>query len=359
MGSPQPRSRTASLLLPVLAVLLLATGEVFAQQTGSITGRVVDGQSGEPVSSAQIFIPDLTTGVLTQLNGRYLLLNVPLGTHTVRFVRIGYRAMTAEVTVTAGGTALQNFTVSQDALQLDEIIVTGTPGGTQRRAIGNTAARGQAAGNTANRALSSRPNRVHGRTPGLAFTRSGGQVGEGSIIRIRGVSSFGLGSQPLIYIDGVRMDNSMGLGPNLPNTGAGQRAASALDDLNPNDIESIEIIKGPAAATLYGTEASAGVIQIITKRGEIGAPQFDLQISQGSNFLLNPRRMIGNQFHCPGAPPCPEPGQATVDVARRVQARQAGAEPEPEQHDDQRKGNRRRHQGNRYPKGHRAEKPAR
>ena len=298
------RSPTPSLLLPVLAVLLLATGEVFAQQTGSITGRVVDGQSGEPVSSAQIFIPDLTTGVLTQLNGRYLLLNVPLGTHTVRFVRIGYRAMTAEVTVTAGGTALQNFTVSQDALQLDEIIVTGTPGGTQRRAIGNTVARVDAAEIVASRPISSMQNLIQGRTPGLAFTRSGGQVGEGSIIRIRGVSSFGLGSQPLIYIDGVRMDNSMGLGPNLPNTGAGQRAASALDDLNPNDIESIEIIKGPAAATLYGTEASAGVIQIITKRGEIGAPQWDMQIGQGQNFLLNPRAMLGDQFHCPGAPPC-------------------------------------------------------
>ena len=298
-----PRARRLSLLLPVLAVTLLATGEVLAQQGGTISGRVV-AQSGVPISAAQIFIADLEIGALTQQNGRYVLLNVPAGTHTVQFERIGYRAMTVDVTVIAGGTMQQDFTVAEDALQLDEIIVTGTPGGTQRRAIGNTVARIDASEILASRPISSMQNLIQGRTPGLAFVRTGGQVGEGSIIRIRGVSSFGLGSQPLIYIDGVRMDNSMGLGPNLPNTGAGQRAASALDDLNPNDIESIEIIKGPAAATLYGTEASAGVIQIITKRGEIGAPQFDLQISQGSNFLLNPRRMIGNQFHCPGAPPC-------------------------------------------------------
>ena len=297
-------TRKWSLLAPALALTLVATGEAIAQQTGNIAGLVVDGSSGQPLASAQVYIPDLNSGVLTQLDGRYLLLNVPVGTHPVRFERIGYRAMTVEVTVTAGATARQDFTVTEDALQLDEIIVTGTPGGTQRRAIGNAVARLDASELAAVRPIRNMQDLVQGRTPGLAFARSGGQVGEGSIIRIRGVSSFGLGSQPLIYVDGVRMDNTVGLGPTLPNTGAGQRAASAFDDLNPNDIESVEIIKGPAAATLYGTEASAGVIQIITKRGELGAPQFDAQITQGSNFLLDPRGMIGDQFHCPGRPPC-------------------------------------------------------
>ncbi|HUP51229.1 MAG TPA: SusC/RagA family TonB-linked outer membrane protein [Longimicrobiales bacterium] len=292
------RPLTLRVLMPLLAATWLAGGELVAQQTGNVSGLVVDGQSGLPISSAQIYIPDLDIGVLTQQNGRYLLLNVPVGTHTVRFERIGYRAQTNDVEVTPGGTAQQNFTVSEDALQLDEIIVTGTPGGTQRRAIGNAVARVDA-----EEILSARPIRgmqdlLQGRTPGVSFSRTGGQVGEGSIIRIRGVNSFGLGSQPLIYIDGVRMQNTMGLGPNLPNTGSGDRAASAFDDLNPNDIESIEIIKGPAAATLYGTEASAGVIQIITKRGAAGAPVFDAQITQGSNFVLNPRGMTGDQYRC-------------------------------------------------------------
>jgi TonB-linked SusC/RagA family outer membrane protein len=305
------RSRTLRVTLAALAVTLLAMSDVAAQQTGNIGGRVVDGQSGLPISSAQVYIPTLDIGVLTQQNGRYLLLNVPAGTHSVRFERIGYRAMTAEVQVTPGGTAQQDFTVSEDALQLDEIIVTGTPGGTQRRAIGNAVTRLDATAVLDARPIRNIQDLIQGRSPGVSFARTGGQVGEGSIIRIRGVNSLGLGSQPLIYVDGVRMDNTMGLGPNLPNTGSGQNGASAFDDLNPNDIESVEIIKGPAAATLYGTEASAGVIQIITKRGQTGAPQFDAQIVQGSNFVLNPRGMIGDQYRClntttgfPGSRPC-------------------------------------------------------
>ena len=289
-----PRLR---LIIPVVAAALLATGELTAQ-TGNIGGLVVDGQSGLPISSAQIYIPDLDQGVLTQQNGRYLLLNVPVGTHSVRFERIGYRPQTNEVTVAAGQTAVQNFTVSEEALQLDEIIITGTPGGTQRRAIGNAVARVETAELLSSRPIRNMQDLLQSRTPGVSFSRTGGQVGEGSIIRIRGVNSFGLGSQPLIYVDGVRMDNTMGLGPQLPNTGAGDRAASAFDDLNPNDIESIEIIKGPAAATLYGTEASAGVIQIITKKGQTGAPQFDAQVTQGANFVLNPRGMTGDQYRC-------------------------------------------------------------
>ena len=285
-------------LFAALAVASLGGGGLAAQQTGNIAGRVTDAQSGEPIGSAQVYISDLSQGVLSQQDGRYIIVNVPAGTHTVTFERIGYRRMTAEVVVTAGETALQDFSVSTDALQLNEIIVTGTPGGTQRRAIGNAVSRVDAQDITADRPITNMQDLLQGRTPGLAFNRTGGQIGEGSIIRIRGVSSFSLGSQPLIYIDGIRMDNSTNLGPSLPNTGSGQSGASALNDINPNDIASIEIIKGPAAATLYGTEASAGVIQIITKRGETGAPHFEAQVSQGSNFLLNPRGMIGDQWHC-------------------------------------------------------------
>jgi TonB-linked SusC/RagA family outer membrane protein len=303
-------------MLLLAALVLFGPAHLAAQQAGNIAGRVTDSRSGQPVAAAQIFISGLDIGVITQQDGRYLLVNVPAGTHTLTFERIGYRRMTAEVTVVGGQTALQNFSVAEDALQLDEIIVTGTPGGTQRRAIGNAVTRLDAAEVAAARPIRNMQDLIQGRTPGVAFVRTGGQVGEASIIRVRGVSSFQLGSQPLIYVDGVRMDNTVGLGPRLPNTGAGQRAAGAFDDLNPNDIESIEIIKGPAAATLYGTEASAGVIQIITKRGSAGAPVFDAQISQGSNFLLNPRGMIGDQWKCTntttglaGSAPCNAPDE--------------------------------------------------
>ena len=127
-------------------------------------------------------------------------------------------------------------------------------------------------------------------------------MGSGSPIRIRGVGSLTLGSNPIIFVDGVRARSGTELGPEL-----GITAASALDDINPNDIESIEIIKGPAAATLYGTEASAGVIQIITKRGAAGAPVFDFSVTQGFRALLDPEEKIGTFWGCrsTGTPPCP------------------------------------------------------
>src|SRR5690606_840545 len=127
------------------------------------------------------------------------------------------------------------------------------------------------------------------REPGLSFARGSGNVGTGSQIRIRGVSSLSMNSQPLIYVDGVRVDNQGAAGPNIRDG----RQVSKLDDFSPEQIESIEIIKGPAAATLYGTEASAGVIQIITKKGSSGAPQFDISTRQGTTFLMNPSEKIG------------------------------------------------------------------
>jgi TonB-linked SusC/RagA family outer membrane protein len=307
MDLPQQHPRRVSALRTLLAALaigLVSAGGVAAQQTGTITGRVTDNQLGQPISSAQVFISGLNLGVLSQQNGRFLLVNVPAGTHEVTVERIGYRSMSATVTGGAGATVVQDFVLTQEALQLQEVLVTGTAGGTQRRAVGNAIGRLDAATVTETRPVDNLQNVLQGRTPGLAFTRQGGQLGEAAVIQVRGVSSFGLGSQPLIYIDGVRMDNSTRLGPSLPNTGSGQRSGGALGDINPNDIESIEVIKGPAAATLYGTEASAGVIQIITKRGLPGAPAFDLQVSEGQNFILDPRSMIGNQYHCYGSRPC-------------------------------------------------------
>lgn len=276
----------------LLGVSILIAVPVQAQQTGTITGRVSDQQTGQPLSAAQVHIPELNIGVLTQQNGRFILLNVPAGTHTVVAERIGYRQSTQAITVEAGGNTERDLFMSEEALQLSEIIVTGTPGGTQRRAIGNVVSRVNAEEITEKQAVASMQEMLSGRTPGLDFERSSGNVGTGSTIRIRGVSSIGLGAQPLIYVDGVRVDNSGSAGPTL----RGGAQSSALDDFNPRDIASIEVIKGPAAATLYGTEASAGVIQIITKKGQSGAPQFNLTVNQGSTFMIDPAGRIGDQY---------------------------------------------------------------
>ncbi|MDX1566528.1 MAG: SusC/RagA family TonB-linked outer membrane protein [Longimicrobiales bacterium] len=285
----------------LLTALFLVAPGLQAQQTGTVTGRVTD-QAGQPVASVQVYVAGLDLGVLTQQNGRFLLQNVPAGTHTVTAERIGFQTATAEVTVGAGETVVQNFALSEEALQLEEVIVTGTPGGTQRRAIGNAVTRLDAA-EVANRAaVSDIQGMLEGRAAGVRFNGLDGQVGGGRGVSIRGVSSVSLGSQPLIYVDGVRVENDATVGPN---TGLGQ-SRTALDDLNPNEIESIEIIKGPAAATLYGTEASAGVIQIITKRGEVGEPEFTFETSQGTNFMTDPQGRLKTQYACAiAASPCP------------------------------------------------------
>jgi TonB-linked SusC/RagA family outer membrane protein len=296
-----PRTRWYQRLGTLTALLVVPTA--VAAQTGTIAGRVFDAQSGQTIPAAQVFIADLDIGVLTQQNGSYLLPNVPAGPRTVTVQRIGYAQMTQNVTVAAGQTVVLDFRIAEEALALDEIIVTGTPGGTQRRALGNSIEVLSASAITEQAPITNIQSILAARTPGLRFGRTDGQVGGGSPITIRGVTSTLLGSQPLIYVDGIRVNNDATVGPD---TGGGTNA-SALNDLNPDDIESIEIIKGPSAATLYGTEASAGVIQIITKRGSVGAPEFELEVSQGTNFMRNPQKVLGTQYGCrTGATVCPE-----------------------------------------------------
>ena len=288
----------------VCALLLSTLGlvpQAFAQ-TGTVTGRVTT-DGGQPLPAAQVSITALSLGVLGQQNGSFTIQNVPAGTHTLTAQRIGYRAQTQDITVTAGGTTTVSFILPQEALALDALVVTGTPGGTQRRAIGNLVEQVSAAAVTDIVPVADMQELLTGRTPGLQFNEVGGSVGTGSAIRVRGVGSLTLGSQPLIYVDGIRVNNATDGGPEL----GGGSAVSALDDINPQDIESIEIIKGPAAATLYGTEASEGVIQIITKRGAQGAPQFDFSVNQGVRWMSDQEAKIGTLYGCrtDPTPPCP------------------------------------------------------
>ena len=285
----------------LFAAFLVALPGLSAQ---TVTGRVIDVNSGQPMASVQVFVAGSGIGSLTQQNGRYLLVNVPAGIHSLTAERIGYRSVTSEVTVTAGGTTVQDFSLTQEALGLDEIIVTGTPGGTQRRAIGNSVLSVQAADVTESVAVSNIQDLMAGRAPGLQLGMNSGSVGAGAAIVIRGITTFNLNSNPLIYVDGVRVNNSSAGGPQL---GTFDRSrprdrgrVNVLNDFSPGDIESIEVIKGPAAATLYGTEASAGVIQIITKRGAAGAPQFNLAVRGGINYVRDPAGRIGTKWGCKG-----------------------------------------------------------
>jgi len=276
----------------VFALLGAVQAAKVEAQTGTVTGTVTDARTLQPIGSAQVFNSALNIGVLTREDGRYVLVNVPVGTHTFEVQRIGFRGSSATVTVGSGETVTLNFEMSEDALALDAVVVTGTPGGTRQRALGNVVGRVDAAEIAAVAPVQTMQDLLGSREPGLSFSRSSGNVGTGSQIRIRGVSSLSMNSQPLIYVDGVRVDNQGAAGPAIRDG----RQVSKLDDFSPDQIESIEIIKGPAAATLYGTEASAGVIQIITKKGSSGAPQFDVSLRQGTTWLQDASEKIGTAW---------------------------------------------------------------
>ena len=267
-----------------LAMLALMTVPVQAQ-TGQVTGRVLDAQSGAPLSEVQVYITGLQLGALSRADGRFLILNVPAGTHELRAERIGLSTGTQSITVTAGGTATTDFRLESAALGLDEIVVTGAAGSARRREIGNSITQLNMAD------IPDRPTQVtnllQGAAPGIEITGGSGQLGQGSQIRLRGNSSVGMSNQPIIYIDGVRMMDGAYPRVNTPGITQGRGArttSSPLDNINPNDIDRIEVIKGSAATTLFGTEASAGVIQIFTKRGASGAPVWSAEIQQGTGW---------------------------------------------------------------------------
>jgi outer membrane receptor protein involved in Fe transport len=265
----------------LLIAVLVAAAPLAAQESGRIVGTVTDAQSGAPVGEAQVFVPGTGLGGLSRANGTYLILGVPAGQHNVRAERIGMSPVTQQVTVAAGQTAQANFQMTTQALGLDEIVVTGTAGAARRREVGssinqiNTAALPERQVQTT--AL------LQASAPGIEVT-GGGSAGQGSKIRLRGVNSVNMNSDPIIYVDGVRIMS--GAFAQVGSKDAPQRGAnvttSPLDMINAADIERVEIIKGSAATTLYGTEASAGVIQVFTRRGSQGAPVWTLESQQGT-----------------------------------------------------------------------------
>lgn len=275
---------TAAILL---LLLLLDPGAAAAQETGRVAGTVRSAQSMEGLEGAQVMIQGTQIGSLTDADGRYDIRGVPAGNQTVVVRLIGYGRTTRQVRVVAGQTATADFELEQQALALERIVVTGQAGQARRREVGNAISEidmTQVEGSPVNM-----EGLMQGRSAGLVIQQTAGSAGAGSTIRLRGNTSVTQSNQPLIYIDGVRM-RSEGYPKNVPPVGYSGRSAnvspSPLNDLSPADIDRIEIIKGAAATTLYGTEASAGVIQIFTKSGQSGAPQWSIGVEGSMDHVL-------------------------------------------------------------------------
>lgn len=277
-------------LCAALAVITTVAWSAPAQaQQGSVGGVVVSQATGQPLAGASIELVGTTRGTMTNNEGRFLLTGVS-GEATLRVTMIGYHAQT--VSAQAGVSDLR-IEMAESAIELDRVVVTGTAGGQTARALGNTVTQVDAAEIVSKAPVSSVTELLNGRAAGVTIIQTTGMLGGGSRVRVRGAGSFSLSNEPLVYVDGVRVNNSQATGP--VSQAFGSRPISRWNDINPEDIESIEIIKGPAAATLYGTEASNGVVQIITKRGTAGSPKFTLSIKQGAQWW-NPEDQLWTNY---------------------------------------------------------------
>ena len=285
------RGLKAILVAAATAAFLVAASPAAAQQ-GVVTGTVTN-QANQPQVGVQVRVVGTELGAFTDEEGQYRITGVPAGEQTIRASRIGMAASTQTVTVAAGETVTVNLVVREAAIDLDAIVVTGTAGLREARAQGAQVARINAAELTEVAPITSISELMQARTAGVSITQSSGTSGTAQRIRIRGGGSINLSNEPLIFIDGIRMDNR-----NTALHFTGGQVMSRLNDLDPNEIESIEVVKGPAAATLYGADASAGVIQIITKRGEAGTP-FTQTVNVGFERLENLWTTPANFGTCP------------------------------------------------------------
>ena len=258
----------------VLTLLLTLCVSTEASAQRRVTGRVT-GPSGEPVQSASVTVQGTTIGSYTAEDGRFVLANVPAGTQVLVVRRLGFRRATQPLPATSDNLDIR---IERDVLQLETQVVTGTATTVSSRNAANAVA--QVSGEQLNRAPTPTiENALQGKIPGAVITTNSGAPGGGSQIQLRGVTSINANSSPLYVVDGVLVSNgSVNSGMNsLTGAGSGitnsqDQAVNRIADLNPADIENIEVLKGASAGAIYGSKGSNGVIIITTKRGSTGRP---------------------------------------------------------------------------------------
>src|SRR4051812_19933001 len=242
------RVRAAALLAALFAYPFVSRAQ--APAMGRITGVVLDAASSQPLGSVQVFVTGTTLGASTGENGRFSIAGVPVGTHSLETRRVGYQTTRLpNVAVTSGGTTDVSIRLSPIALTLEAVITTGVVDPTSGTRVPFTVGRV----NTADAPVpaSNAVETIQGKVAGVSITPTG-QPGSGTNILLRSPTSISKSTSPLIVVDGVILSQSFD---------------ASTADLESSDIESVEIVKGAAAASLYGSRASAGVIQIRTKRG--------------------------------------------------------------------------------------------
>lgn len=275
----------------MLLMMLLAASAVMAQLT--VTGNVKD-NVGQPLIGVSIVVKGTSNGTTSDLDGNFTL-QIKGESANVMFSYTGFK--TTEMVVNSSNSTV-DLTMEEDIARLDEVIVTGLASGVKRSNSGNAVTSINAEELNGGTNAQTLDNALFGKIPGVQMTANSGAPGGGVNVQFRGVSTLGSGSsQPLYIIDGVYVDNSSIRNGRTQASGAGGGAAGAnqddaanrIADINPDDIERIEVLKGPSAAAIYGTRANAGVIIITTKKGTTGKTRVslnqDIGIAQGQNFV--------------------------------------------------------------------------
>jgi outer membrane receptor protein involved in Fe transport len=263
-----------------LGLFLLFPVFAHAQSTGSVTGTVTDGED-KPLPGANIVLMDAQRGAATTADGTYRIEGLEPGRYTLKVTLVGFSSQKATVTVEAGEEVVQDFTMSSDPMNLDEVVVTGQGSEVSRRAIG-TNMEVINAQDIQETPTTSIDKLLQGRVPGSTIRAQSAQPGQGALINFRGITSVFSNQTPVIYVDGIRVDNS-----SSTSFAYGGETTSALSEILTNDIKRIEVTKGGAASTLYGSDAANGVIQVFTQGGEPGETEVTFRTKQGVDFPVS------------------------------------------------------------------------
>jgi TonB-linked SusC/RagA family outer membrane protein len=310
--------RSCAWLIIIVAALL--PGRTEAQQPATLSGRVMS-ESGQPLSSAAIIIEQLSAGAVTRPDGSYTIVvpgaRVPSAPVTVTARLVGYRPRSAQVNLSSGS-AVQDFTLADNPLQLGELVVTGAGTVSEVEKLGT----GRSSVDSLAIIRSAEPNVVSAlaaKAPNVTVVSSAGDPGASAHIQIRGQTTISAGSgvhgadaQPLFIVDGVPIDNSQSYNnPSVSSLNSSAATSNRAIDINPNDIENVEVLKGAASGAIYGSRAGQGVVLITTKKGRPGPTKYSFRSSASFDDVANlPELQRKYGLGSGGAAPACVPGAA-------------------------------------------------
>lgn len=281
-----------------------------------ISGKVTD-DKGNAVAGISVVIKNENTGISTNPDGTFqITASLKAGKYTIVFSGVGYRSVEQSITATAAGSYTVNAQMNPDPLGLDEVVVTGTSAGTTRKQLGSYIS--TIKGDQLNKGATGNVlAALQGKTAGAQITQNSGDPSGGITVRLRGISSISSSSEPLYIVDGVIINNATNRVTNTSGNYDGQNfvgtiGQNRLADINPADIERIEVLNGAAAAAIYGSRANAGVVQIFTKRGTTGAPEISFSTSVVFSKLR--KKVPVNRSPVKFGGPTDGPGAQTQDI---------------------------------------------